>query len=184
MHKETRVFCVIPNGSDFRPLKIDIDSTETVFDLKKAIHAENMHAMTHVDAIALTLVRVYKEGVGGFTATDIDKWKKLQSRATYGRDPENAKDEISIFRNTPGACIQKDGFIFKVMNSIWNVSVYLDSALDKLYHVLIIAPQQPKSSLLDAQLEDDLRTGARTPSKSGIAGIEVKSRARKSAELI
>ncbi|KAJ3387768.1 hypothetical protein HDU80_000104 [Chytriomyces hyalinus] len=187
MHKEIRVFCVLANRSDFRPLQIDIKSTAVVYDLKKAILAENINALGHVDATRLTLVMVFKEGVGGFTTTDIDKWKKLQSRAAYGKDPENAKDEISMFRNTPGACIQKEGVFFKVMNSIRNVSVYLDSVPDDLYYVLILAPRKTKLSRLEALLEDFLRIAQRTsntPSEYGVAGVELESRAEKPAELI
>ncbi|KAJ3232342.1 hypothetical protein HDU78_007196 [Chytriomyces hyalinus] len=187
MRKEIRVFCVLANRSELGPFQIDIKSTAVVYDLKKAILAENNNTLGHVDATRLTLVRVFKEGVGGFTTTDIDKWKKLQSRAAYGKDPENAKDEISMFRAIPGAYIQKEGVFFKVMNSIWNVSVFLDSVPDDLYHVLILAPQQTKLRRIEVQPDCSLRIvpwTSNTPSKSGVAGVEVKSRAGKSAELI
>ncbi|KAI8828327.1 hypothetical protein BJ741DRAFT_713646 [Chytriomyces cf. hyalinus JEL632] len=134
--------------SDHSALQVNIKSAATVLNLKQAILAENISALAHVDVIRLALVRVFKEGVGGFTKRDIDKWKKLSSRAAYGRDPEDAKDEISMFRATPGASIQREGVFFKRQM------------------ICTTVPQQTKLS----------RTSS-TPPKHGVADVEIKSRA-------
>ncbi|KAJ3083764.1 hypothetical protein HK100_009405, partial [Physocladia obscura] len=81
-----------------------------------------------------------KVGVGGLTKKELKRSKEPFSLATYGEDPEDEDEDVSVFQSSPGVCWTKDGIFFKVMNSLEEVSVFQVSLPLKLYHVLVVLP--------------------------------------------
>ncbi|KAI8827612.1 hypothetical protein BJ741DRAFT_670970 [Chytriomyces cf. hyalinus JEL632] len=161
-HKEIQVFCALAENAKLSMFPVRINPTAFVFEFNEAVHAHMSQKLTHVNNDGLTLIRVFKKGVGGLTMSDLEKWTELHSKPSYGRDPQNGIDEISMFRTSRGACMEKEGSFFKVMNPMSMVCVYLDSTPDDLYHVLVLSLRESKP----AQLQG-----------SGCSGTEVKSNA-------
>ncbi|KAJ3232341.1 hypothetical protein HDU78_007195 [Chytriomyces hyalinus] len=177
--QENQVRCVLANHPDFPAFHVTIDSIASVARLKKVIRAEKINELGHVNSSKLTLVRIFKTTDGRLTKNDLQKWNQPLNKATYGKDPENAKDEVSIFHRTRGACLEKDGMFFKVMHSKKKTRFYMNSSLDELYHVLVLLPHE-NNVLQISPLERYLGTApkdSKSTPNSDVSGMDLESQA-------
>ncbi|KAJ3236105.1 hypothetical protein HDU77_011865, partial [Chytriomyces hyalinus] len=176
MHKKTRgehnlpsktLFCALTNKPELTTLDVNINSTAFVVGfIMEATHSRMSENLIHVNADGLTLDSVFKERESELAMSNAKKSNEFLGATGSGNDPQNATDDISTFRTSLWACMEKKGCIFKVIHPITKMCAHLDSALDDMNHVLILAPQQTELS-----------------QKSGILGVNLKC-ARKSAQLI
>ncbi|KAJ3080134.1 hypothetical protein HK100_010219, partial [Physocladia obscura] len=109
----SKMFCVLSNDPKLTAFEVDIDRSTSVSSLKKAIHAERVLHLKGVDAPDLTLVRIFKAGVGGLTKKELTRSKDPFNLTAYCEDPEDEDDAISVFQSAPGFCWAKDGLFFK-----------------------------------------------------------------------
>ncbi|KAJ3003050.1 UNVERIFIED_CONTAM: hypothetical protein HDU68_005893 [Siphonaria sp. JEL0065] len=142
-----KIFCVVSNDKNLTGFPVDFDVSLTVGDLKKAIRAEKTPELDYLAADKLTLVRICTGEVGGLTKKHLKQSKEALSLTSYGNEPEEPEDpditdNVSMFRSAPGACLMTEGFTFKVMNSMEQVSVFTELLPAKLYHVLVLVPPQ------------------------------------------
>ncbi|KAJ3336652.1 hypothetical protein HDU83_009283, partial [Entophlyctis luteolus] len=110
----SKIFCALSSGSDLTGFHVDFDVSLTVSDLKDAIYAKKMHTLGHLDADALTLVRIWKADVGGLTIRELKQSREFLGLTAYGNDPEDGDDVVSPLQTSPGVCLMKDGLTFKV----------------------------------------------------------------------
>ncbi|KAI9326720.1 hypothetical protein BDR26DRAFT_876705 [Obelidium mucronatum] len=139
-----KIWCVLcKNDNTLTVSEVDIDPTASVSSFKNAIRAKWVSCLLKdVDASDLTLVRLYKGVVGGMTKRELKQSKEALQLGNYSKSPERAKDTVSIFSDVRGACLVKDELIFKVMNTMDQVSYFTDSLPAKLCHVLVLIPMQ------------------------------------------
>ncbi|KAJ3339606.1 hypothetical protein HDU83_007573 [Entophlyctis luteolus] len=156
----SKIFCVLGDDPKLTGFPIDFDDSRTVGDLKKAIRAENMQDLGHLDAKKLTLVRTCKTDVGGLTKRELKQSREFLNLRKYGDEPEDPDDAdaLSTFRAAPGKCLTRDGLIFKVMNSMEQVSLFTASLPAKVYHVLVLVPNKtsPTNSLSSLTAGDEI----------------------------
>ncbi|KAJ3383832.1 hypothetical protein HDU80_001141 [Chytriomyces hyalinus] len=143
-HTHLRFYTVASKAESLVRLEARLrkENQASVARLKKVIRAEKLNELGHVNSSKLTLVRIFRTTEGRLTKNDLQKWNQPLSKANYGNDPENAKDEVSVFHRTRGACLEKDGMFFKVMNSKKKTRFYMNSTLDELCHVLVLLPHE------------------------------------------
>ncbi|KAI9340588.1 hypothetical protein BDR26DRAFT_861436, partial [Obelidium mucronatum] len=140
-----KLWCVLGKDNTLTPFEVAIDPTASVSSLKDAIRAKMAPDLDYLPASRLTLVRVCKEGVHGVTEDELERFNEVLQLETYSKSPERAIDTVSTFRDTRGACLVKDGFLFKVMNSMTKVSYFAESLPNDLCHVLVLIPAPPTS---------------------------------------
>ncbi|KAJ3228125.1 hypothetical protein HDU81_006300 [Chytriomyces hyalinus] len=134
------VRCALSNDPQFRATVIELGPNACVAELKEAIRAENLNNLSHLSPYQLTLVRVRKADSGGLSADELQQAKELLIREAYGVYAEGDEDVISMYRDVQGACRVKDGLFFKVMNTMEDACVYLDSTPEDMYHVVALVP--------------------------------------------
>ncbi|KAJ3220630.1 hypothetical protein HDU81_011287 [Chytriomyces hyalinus] len=160
-----RMFYTLNNDDQLRAIDVEVVPTAPVSCLKEALRAESSPELDRFDADKLTLVRIFKKGKGGLTKAELKKSNDVLNEATYGEHPEDAKDQVSRLRGVPGACLNKTGLYFKVMNSMEDVSQYFSPQPERgLYYILVLVPQKKARSNLQAHL-GILPSGSRISSK-------------------
>ncbi|ORY30911.1 hypothetical protein BCR33DRAFT_857170 [Rhizoclosmatium globosum] len=109
-------FCVLSTDANLTAFHVDIDETLIVEHLKDAIH--------------LTLVRVFKGDVGGFTAEELGASKEVMDQV-YAEDEDEGKAvdsghgyHKSVSGSTSGTCKTYHGLTFKLMNPTEQLSIY------------------------------------------------------------
>ncbi|KAJ3003734.1 UNVERIFIED_CONTAM: hypothetical protein HDU68_005532, partial [Siphonaria sp. JEL0065] len=135
-----KIFCVVSNDKNLTGFPVDFDVSLTVGDLKDAIRTKKSPELDYLAADKLTLVRICTGEVGGLTPDELERFRELLQLETYGEAPERTKDAGSAYGAASGACLAKDGLMFKVMNSMEQVSVFTELLPTKLYHVLVLVP--------------------------------------------
>ncbi|KAJ3047257.1 hypothetical protein HDU99_009544, partial [Rhizoclosmatium hyalinum] len=96
---------------------IEMDSSHTVGSLKDAIRAKRSLVLDHSPANTLTLVLIFKDGIGGMLISDLRQRSAALDPRTYGDWPEEGLDTVSKFSETgdiEGSCFRSDdGYFFK-----------------------------------------------------------------------
>ncbi|KAJ3297325.1 hypothetical protein HDU79_003940 [Rhizoclosmatium sp. JEL0117] len=164
MTTTTVVFCVLstdPNLTAF-PVEVNVDVTDrfTVGSFKEAVYASRMSRLAGVRASDLTLVRMSSGSVGGLLPEELAEELAEELGASqeglsltldqFGLNPEDKVDCDSVFSPARGAYKNRDGLLFKVMNSMELVSVYTRNLPPRRHHVLILLPIKatPQRSLV------------------------------------
>ncbi|KAJ3230987.1 hypothetical protein HDU81_004106 [Chytriomyces hyalinus] len=125
------------------------------------------NALAQVNAMDLTLVRIYKEEVLGLTLSELKSAPDILELESYGRNPENQRETESLFSDCRGKHLSRSGLFFKVMNSLEDVSAYFQPPpASGLYHVLVVIRQQQSKTQPVFKLESDYRSeSGLTPTK-------------------
>ncbi|KAJ3249808.1 hypothetical protein HDU77_007416 [Chytriomyces hyalinus] len=123
----TKIFCVLSNSDNLTGFHVDFDVSLSVGDLKDAIHKMKDIA----GSAELTLVRICKGDVGGLTKDELERSLDLFKLEVFSKSRERRED-------IAGACLTRDGFTFKVMNLMEQVSLFTASLPANLYHVLVL----------------------------------------------
>ncbi|KAJ3290250.1 hypothetical protein HDU79_003405 [Rhizoclosmatium sp. JEL0117] len=103
-------FCVLSTDANITAFHVDIEGSLTVEHLKDAIRLKRRFRLRDLNTADLTLVRVFKGDVGGFTAEELGASKETMDQAyTEDEDEDDAVDsdhgyQKSVFGSTSGTC--------------------------------------------------------------------------------
>ncbi|KAJ3078684.1 hypothetical protein HDU99_000433, partial [Rhizoclosmatium hyalinum] len=113
------IFCVLSTNASLTAFHVDIEGSLTVEHLKEAIRVKRRFWLRGLDAADLTLVRVFKGDVGGFTAKELGASKEVMDQL-YAEDEDEGKAvdsgygyQKSVFGSTSGTCKTYNGLTFK-----------------------------------------------------------------------
>ncbi|KAI8830367.1 hypothetical protein BJ741DRAFT_712123 [Chytriomyces cf. hyalinus JEL632] len=126
------ILCTLTYNNKPTLIDIKIDSTGTTTRLKQL---PNSPSSGFAKGGAKT---------AGLSEGELEKLLDCHALETYGKEPEEVKDEESkVFKGVLGVCLEMGGLSFKVMNLMMDMSGYFSDPLDKkVYHVLVLVLQQ------------------------------------------